>query len=269
VPSKYLADLLGAEHDTPFQAPGGPTSSYVVCSTARSGSGLLCRGLASTGVVGAPLEYFNPLHRRALSDRWGCGPDLDSYLEALHLRRSTPTGIFGSKIHWEQLAQVRAEATGTPDDRFTHAMPSGLLDRLLPKPRFVRILRLDIDRQAVSLWRATNSNVWSVAVADTAEAHDPTPYSFDGIDRCRRIIENGELCWDRLIRQRGAEALVITYEELTADFARTIGRVLDHISPGGEEVTVSAPSTRVLGDERSQDLLERFRAERRRRSACS
>lgn len=258
--SKYVSDFLGAEHDL-LHEPGRPIESYVVCSTARSGSGLLCRGLASTGAVGAPLEYFNPIHRKTLSDRWGCGSDLDSYVEALHLRRSTPTGIFGSKVHWEQLSQVRAETLGLPDDRFTPTMTDGLLERLFPKPRFIRIIRLDIDRQAVSFWRATNSNVWSVGVDDTAQTDELTPYSFEGIDRCRRVIENGELCWERLIRQRGGDALVVTYEELTSDFVGTIKRVVRFISPG-LEVAVPVPSTRVLGDEHSRELLERFRAER-------
>lgn len=258
--SKYVADFLGAEHDL-VQKPGRPIESYVVCSTARSGSGLLCRGLASTRVVGAPLEYFNPIHRKILSDRWGCGPDLDSYVEALHLRRSTTTGIFGNKVHWDQLSQIRAETLGLPDDRFTPTMPPGLLEQIFPKPRFIRIIRLDMDRQAVSFWRATNSNIWSVGVDDTSQTDEPTPYSFEGIDQCRRVIENGELCWDRLIRQHGGDALVVTYEELTADFAATIKRVVSFISPGLEGA-VRVASTRVLSDERSRELLERFRAER-------
>jgi LPS sulfotransferase NodH len=259
--SKYVSDFLGAEHDL-LETPGQPIESYVVCSTARSGSGLLCRGLASTGVVGAPLEYFNPIHRKTLSDRWDCRPELDSYVEALHLRRSTPTGIFGSKVHWDQLSQIRAETLGLPDDRFSPTMPDGLLERLFPKPRFIRIIRLDLDRQAVSFWRATNSNVWSVGVDDNAQTTDElTPYSFEGIDRCRRLIENGELCWERLIRRRGGEALVVTYEALTSDFVATIKRVVSFISPG-VEVAVPVPSTRGLGDQWSQELLERFRTER-------
>jgi LPS sulfotransferase NodH len=33
-------------------------SSYLVCGTPRSGTSLLCRLLAATGVAGRPEEYF-------------------------------------------------------------------------------------------------------------------------------------------------------------------------------------------------------------------
>jgi LPS sulfotransferase NodH len=32
--------------------------SYLVCASQRSGTELLCRGLAATGVAGCPQEYF-------------------------------------------------------------------------------------------------------------------------------------------------------------------------------------------------------------------
>ncbi len=88
-----------------------------------------------------------------------------------------------------------------------------------------------------------------------------TPESYSGIDRCRRLIETGELCWERLIRARAADALVVTYEDLTAAFAVTIQRVASYISPG-LHVIVPAPTTRRLSDEGSDELLGRFQAER-------
>jgi trehalose 2-sulfotransferase len=35
-----------------------PELSYLVCASQRSGTELLCRGLAATGVAGCPREYF-------------------------------------------------------------------------------------------------------------------------------------------------------------------------------------------------------------------
>ena len=35
-----------------------PKMSYLVCASQRSGTELLCRGLAATGVAGRPREYF-------------------------------------------------------------------------------------------------------------------------------------------------------------------------------------------------------------------
>jgi LPS sulfotransferase NodH len=261
-PRYSLSDYDGPEHDSPVRArPECSVRSYVVCSTPRSGSGLLCRGLAGTGALGVPLEYFNPATRATLSERWRCGPDLQGYLDALHSRRATGTGVFGVKVHWDQLSLVRAEAEARQNDHFVYETPDALLDRLFPRARFVRIVRQDLDRQAVSYWRALNSNVWSVGIDGQSGMEAETPYSFEGIDSCRRWVEHGELCWDRLLRARKEDALVVTYEELVANVARTVERVADYISPE-TSVTIPTPSTRRQSDERSSELLERFRSDR-------
>ena len=155
----------------------------MVCSTPRqSGSGLLCRGLAGTERAGAPLEYFNPVHRQALSERWGCGPTLADYVNALYARRTTPTGSSAPQLHWDEFVALRAEALGT-----TAGLSIDFLERLFPNVTYVRIVRRDLDRQAVSLWYALNTGTWSVATDDSSDAERAdVPYSHEGIERCRR-----------------------------------------------------------------------------------
>lgn len=233
---------------------------------------MLCGALAATGALATPLEYFNPVHRRALAHRWRCATPLQAYVAALHARRSTPDGLFAAKLHWDQFVRVRAELAAGPADRSVHATASWLLDWLFPEPRFIRIVRDDLDRQAVSYWRAQHSQRWSADPEDQDGA-DPgdgatggtdaeVPYSFEGIDRCRRAIENGELGWERLLRAAKADPLVVSYEELASQFEATIRRVAERIEPG-LEIDVATPPTRRLSDERSLELLERFREERR------
>jgi LPS sulfotransferase NodH len=223
---------------------------------------MLCRGLAGTGLLGTPVEYFNPITRSRFAGRWQCGADLSSYVEAMHARRTTETGLFATKVHWEQMVQVRAEAAAGSSDGFRYDTDEELLERLFPAALFVRIVRTDLDSQAVSTWRAQHSNMWSVGV-DEPEGipTEETPYSFEGIEACRRTIENGELCWERLIRAHGSEAMLVTYEELCASFGRTVQRVAERICPG-RELSVPEPRTLRLADRHSAHLLERFRAER-------
>jgi len=262
-PARSATDFLGPEHDNPIESrPDRPLRSYVVCSMPRCGSGLLCRGLAGTGELGVPLEYFNPDTRGILSERWHCGSGLQRYVEALHSRRSTPSGLFATKVHWDQMSLLRAEAGAGPNDYSVFETADELLELLFPAPLFIRVVRLDLDRQAVSCWQALNSGLWSIGVDEPAGALDEqTPYSYEDIERCRRLIEAGELCWERLLRARGDDALVVSFEELTEDFARTIERVAHYISPG-LTLRIPAPRTRQLSDGRSLELLERFRAER-------
>jgi LPS sulfotransferase NodH len=268
MPAEFVADYLGPEHDGHGRSgAGSAVRSYVVCSTPRSGSGLLCRGLASTGVLGTPLEYLNVAHRGILSKRWGCGSDLGAYIAALHDRRSSPEGLFGIKVHWDQLVAARAEATGGAVDRFTWDVPEEVLSALFPNPVFVRIIRLDLDRQAVSLWRALHSNVWSIATTgESGGADRHAPYSLRGIEECRRAIEIGEACWTRLLRQAGVSPVTLTYEQLAFAFAETVAMVAHHVRPG-ITVDVAAPPTRVMADEYSIELLERLLADRRARAS--
>src|SRR5215218_666735 len=43
-----------------------PRLTYFVCATPRSGSTLLCKSLAATGVAGKPEEYFERLRHSGL-----------------------------------------------------------------------------------------------------------------------------------------------------------------------------------------------------------
>ena len=247
--ASWVRDLVGAEYDHP---PGrfGLRRSYLVASTPRSGSSLLCRGLSSTGVLGTPLEYLNPVYRQILSERWGCGEGLDDYLAAVHAWRTGPGCVFGAKVHWAQLDEPR-QAAGLD--------PAELLERLAPGARFVRIVREDRDAQAVSLWRAFSSGVWSIT-GDDQPSTDAPEFDVEAIDECRRQVKRGELAWDWLLGELGQEPVPVTYEELAADHSGTVRRVAQAL--GAEAVEVGPPTTRRLSDERSSELVDRFRRER-------
>ena len=260
-PLQTLTDLGEPEHDTvPPRAPVPPERPYVVCSTPRSGSTLLCRGLAAAGVAGVPLEYFHPIWREQLSARWGAA-SLTEYVQALYAHRTTPAGVFGTKLHWDQLYTLRAELLGLPRAEPAYGPSADFLEDVLPGVRYVRIVRLDVDRQAVSLWSALSSGMFSARVGEEPRPGEVT-YDFEGIDRCRRIVENGEVHWDRFFAVNGIEPLKVTYEHFADAYAETIERVVRWLVPEVEDVHVPAPASRKLADDRSTAMVERFISER-------
>jgi len=267
-----LHDLTGPDRDTtpPWEPSGAPPGlSYVVSSTGRSGSGLLCRALAALGQLGAPMEYFNPIHREILTGRWECDADLASYVRALHARRTSREGVFGTKLHWNQLVSLRAEALGADAREPGFAFSADFLEQILPAARYVRIVRLDIDRQAVSLWLALRTGRWSEATSEAAPAvpGDEEPaYDFEGIAACRRTIENGEAHWDRFLRAAGIEPLVVVYENLVSDYEETVRRVASDLTPGliAPTTPIAQPVTRALADARSEEHHRRFLQDPRR-----
>jgi LPS sulfotransferase NodH len=256
---------LGSEHDTePARDSSSPSRCYIVCSTQRSGSGLLCRGLTGARVAGTPTEYFNPDNRAALATRWGCGPDLGAYVAALRSRRSAPTGVFGAKLHWDQFQQLRAEALGVSCAEPEFEISARFLEDLFAAPLYVHILRRDVNRQAISFWTALRTGVWSQSTVAAGQPPE-IPYSFEGIERCRRLIENAELHWDRFFRFNDIEPLHVVYEDLVASYEQTIGALLGAVLPELDDVRVRAPESRRLGNERSDALLELFARDREMR----
>jgi trehalose 2-sulfotransferase len=238
--------------------PREPTVTYVVCATPRSGSGLLCRGLAATGLGGVPAEYFNPRQREPLARRWGCGSDAAAYAAALRMRRTGANGVFGSKLHWPQHEALQRE-TRDPE----------ALRSLLPGARIVRITRRDLDAQAVSLWSALYTGAWSERAGAPSARTRTVPYDYAGIERGRRQIVAGEEGWREFLAARGVPALEVVYEDLCADHAGTIRRALAGILPGVPVELVPEPDSRRQRDERSLELQERFVRERRSRAGAS
>jgi trehalose 2-sulfotransferase len=237
------------------------TSTYVVCATPRSGSTLLCQGLAATGVAGIPIEYFNPRWRAALSRDWGCDSELESYAAALRTRRTSDDGVFGVKLQWHQLETLGKEAGAAHHSR--------LLEELLgARPSYVHLRRDDLERQAVSLWTAEHTGQWTRT--DRAAAGVRVPYSFAGIERCRFRIALDELQWLRFFRANGVTPIEVSYEELCRSYEATLMGVIAELIPGAESAAAApAPRLSRMADARSQELLERFQRDLRRRGSRS
>ena len=258
---RFVRDLIAPERDTtPARGAVPPSEAYLVLSTPRSGSGLLCRGLASTGVAAVPMEYFNPVLRSMLVRRWGCGETLHEYRDALWSHRTSADGRFGTKMHWDQLGPLRSEALAGRAGEPEYDLSAAFLGAIFPAARYLRILRRDVNRQAVSFWTALNTETWSVA-SGSAEGEPEVRYSFEGIERCRRLIENAEVHWDRFLRFNGMRLLEIVYEDLVADYPGSIGAAVRHVAPSATLGAVPAPSIRRMGGRRAEELLERFTRE--------
>ena len=258
-----VAAPLGPEHDTvPPRPPGAPLRPYIVCATPRSGSSMLVRALTETGVAAVPTEYFHPLKRPVLEQRWGCEPTLESYVAALIAHRTSHDGIFGTKLHWHELELLRAESDGIPAREPGFDVPAAVVEDLFPAPLYIHIVRRDVDRQAVSLWRASKSGVWSAYA--NGDGPPVVPYRFAGIARCRSLITDSEVHWDRFFRFNGIEPVEVVYEDLVRDYAGTVGALVERIAPGAGAVSPPPPVSRGLADELSDELYARFLGDPRR-----
>ena len=266
-----------------------PELCYLVCATPRSGSTLLCELLEQTGVAGRPDEYFEALRHsgvprrpheyfdpelhpdivdrlafREMPDRpptpnplWA--PDTyDRYLAWALEEGTTPNGVFGAKIMWGYLEDFVALMRRV--EGFAELPVPEVLDWAFPGLRYVRITRRDKARQAVSLWKAVQTQDWKrEADDDGARASAVPTFSFSAVDHLVHQLIAHDAAWDGFFMGMGLDPLVVTYEELAEAHEPVVRRVLAHIGvPAPDPLGVDKPRLAIQADRISEEWTARY-----------
>jgi trehalose 2-sulfotransferase len=247
-------------------------TSYLVCATPRSGSTLLCEALKAMGVAGRPEEYFEavPATGRPLQpEDYLAGLDDPSPLALIeaaaapeppgysslagvhgyegHLRRvrdwgTTPNGVFGAKLMWDHVGHLRTLGGDRP--------AAELLAELFDGPRYVWVRRDDVVRQAVSLWRAMQTQSWRHGAP---EGGVQARYCFPALRHLVARLTDHDARWGGLLATVSAPVLRLSYEELTADLPGALARTARHIGVSvPADRPPAAPAMRRQADELSE-----------------
>jgi Stf0 sulphotransferase len=112
-PGERLADAAEIRFISEFGARqpllAEPVRSYVICCVQRTGSWLLAQTLADTGYAGRPSDYLDDAEREDHTREWGLPPgDLAAYVHALWDKATTPNGVPGSKLMWNNFDWLRS-----------------------------------------------------------------------------------------------------------------------------------------------------------------
>lgn len=273
-------------------ASPSPSRSYLVCATPRSGSTLLCEALAATGVAGHPAEYFEAMYGTGLPRRptdyfeglrelpaaafladnlpaeggeareaLRASATYRDYLDWVFAAGTTPNGVFGAKVMWGHLDHFVSylrdlrEYAGKPVPR--------MFDEVFPSLRYLRVLRRDKLRQAVSLWKALQTATWRVQREQSGgvapvERREPQ-FSFDAIDYLQRQIKVQEVAWTQHFEDGGIEPLTIVYEDFLAAYEETLDATLAHLGVPAEERSAPELAMHRQSDSTSDEWVERYR----------
>ena len=270
-----------------------PRTSYLICTTPRSGSTLLCELLAQTGIAGLPEEYFQQLRSTGAPmtprdylhgvaadlvpplDPARAAPapddpydprryeDFEEYLGCVLRNATTPNGVFAAKIMWPYVAGLVAGLGTIP--RYRHIEgPAALLSSAFPGLRYVWLRRYDKVRQAVSLWRAIQTWRWR---QDAFGRSEQTPaaelrYSFEAVDHLRRTLIAADRAWELYFEGTGIKALTLSYEDFVPNMHETVAKLLDFAGidcPPGTEHTL--PRTARQSDSLSEQWVAEFRGD--------
>ena len=281
-----------------------PDRSYIVCATPRSGSTLVCHALGETGVAGRPEEYFEALRhsgrpRRpeeyflgvedpSIRDHLGeraVGSDpqprsplwsraaYDRYLEWAFEAGTTPNGIFGAKMMWGYFGEFVSLVRNVP--AYRDIPLAELLPTVFPNLTFVRVVRANKVRQAVSLWKAVQTATWredqASAKAASVEDGDSPPYRafieehrpqlrfhYKAIDHLLEQLLIEEASWDAFFEHAGIKPVLVLYENFAADYETSTLRLLDRLDLAPPDGFEFEPRMKKQSDQINDDWTKRY-----------
>src|SRR3954449_3380721 len=279
--------------------------SYLVCATQRSGSTLVCQALKDTGVAGRPEEYFEALQhsgrprrpgeyftgvealsilthlgeheRRGADDPAPRSPlwsrtAYDRYLEWAVEQGTTENGVFGAKLMWNYLGDFVSLLRNIPEHR---DLPlAELLPTVFPDLTFVRVVRANKVRQAVSLWKAVQTATWREdhAGADVAsiegngaayqsfiEEHRPQlRFHYRAIDHLLDQLLLEEASWDAFFEHSGIKPVLVLYENFAADYETSTHHLLERLGLSCSEDFEFEPRMKRQSDRINDDWTKRY-----------
>ena len=248
-------------------------ASYVICTSPRSGSTLLCKLLAATGVAGKPGSYFHDGSISAWLGYYDLTPDvaalekdiLADVFNAAIAEGSAGTGLFGLRLQRHSFDFFMQKL------RVLHPKPATDAKRLeaaFGRTAFIHLTRRDKVEQAVSYVKAEQTGLWHAA-PDGTELERLSPpqapaYAPDKIAAQVEKMTAFDQQWESWFESQGLSPLVITYEALSADPVGTLKRVLEHLGRNPQAAGGVKPGVAKLADEMSKDWVTRFRAEKGR-----
>ena len=240
-----------------------PPEAYIICSTARSGTTLLCAMLAETGVAGRPDSFFRQVSLSDWATDWGLAPGggIDAaYLAATIEEGRGGTDLFGMRL----MAPDRAPACAALGRLHPAARSDAArIEAAFRRTAFIHLSRADKLAQAVSLIRAEQSGLWH-RNADGSVREELEGEGTQGFDAPRIAAQIARLTeldagWRAWFVREGLTPLTLTYEELAADPTGTLARVLAHVGRDPARAAGVAPPTRQLRDAVSAAWIARFR----------
>ncbi|HEU4738450.1 MAG TPA: Stf0 family sulfotransferase [Solirubrobacterales bacterium] len=281
-----------------------PDRSYLVCATPRSGSTLVCHALEETGVAGRPEEYFEALRHsgrprrpeeyflgvedQSIRDHLGersVGTDpqprsplwsraaYDRYLDWAFETGTTANGVFGAKLMWGYFGEFVSLLRNIP--AYRDVPLAELMPTVFPDLTFVRVVRANKVRQAVSLWKAVQTATWREdqvsAEAGSVESDNGAPYRsfleehrpqlrfhYRAIDHLLAGLLEEEASWDAFFEHCGIRPILVLYENFAADYETSTLNLLERLGltpPDGFEFE---PRMKRQSDRINDDWTKRY-----------
>ena len=214
---------------------------YGIVGTQRSGSNYLCSVLRSVEELGDPRECFNPVHIRTEEELTRSSEDAAGF--AAELIRDIPSdGVFGFKIHYLQFFQNFVQT----DTRLEEAFP-GL--------KIIYLRRVNVVRQAISLWKAELTQSWT---ANMDQKRSPF-YDFSQIRTRYFDLKIQDILWREYLSDRKLEYLNVFYEDVINNNDKLFFQIFAFLGRSDLVSNIKAPQMKKQADQTTDAWETRFR----------
>jgi LPS sulfotransferase NodH len=197
---------------------------YLVCSTHRSGSYLFCETLRATGVLGRPLEYFDPQNEEEFFQRVGAS-SYRGYLDHLVSEWTAIGSVFGAKLLHEYLERFLVKLRSAIQPQEAVMKDGDLLATVFPGVKYIWLTRRNKIRQAVSYVRAWQSQAWAWHDEQVAEPR----YDFQLLDAVFDKLVFQEAGWQDFFSTNEIWPLTVVYEDFVGHAEETTHKVMDFL----------------------------------------
>lgn len=243
-----------------------PTQSYRIWFTPRTGSTLLCKGLALTGVAGKPGEFFNIAHDSTLLATYNV-KNYTKLRQHLWQLGMTDNGVFSIKHSLfsslyqkiaREISQIRKTDPPAPGKH------EAFWEDLFPNTMHIYLTRRNKVRQAVSWWKAIKSEQWHLGENEsrkllTEEFYEQS-YDFAALSHLFKEACLREAAFEAYFAEQDIHPLTVVYEDLIRDYPGHLRKILSYLNLStGNIVTLDNSFYRKTADNASEVWVQRFR----------
>jgi trehalose 2-sulfotransferase len=262
-----VASVSGSLPVPSLAAPG--YGHVLVCASHRTGSNLLNQQLKASGLVGRPREYYSPELSPETAAGWSTtspAEDIAAYYREVVRRTATSNKVIGVKVMWPHLKHIRRNlARLHPTFGDSGAFDEwDVLTVLHPQPKVIWIQREDKLGQAISMFRAKQSGVFSSHQVDRGKRQEQAEvlYNYCELHRYVEKFEREERAWGSLFAKHGITPQVVEFRQITNDPRGQAIRLLQELDFGVPEAWDEIPvPSRSRADTINSEWRQRFEAD--------
>jgi LPS sulfotransferase NodH len=165
--------------------------------------------------------------------------------------------VFGAKIMWAYLDEFVAKLRQIP--QYAVVPFQHLLGAVFPRLHYIYMTRRDTVRQAISHWKALQTNVWGWTGEPLPPLAQPPLFDFAAIDGLVQATIAHDAAWQRYFAMCSVTPLTVVYEELVEAYKETALRILRYLQVEIPPALMFGPRLmQKQADTQSEEWVQRY-----------